>query len=116
MSKTKRIQQSEALPKDIEEARIFRQGNKLVYVNADGTYTSVNTYNEEFDLEKGVAILLLKAHNIGGSTFKKICDKVEVQGGYEDGFDEDEFDESLKELHDLFFSTDNNVFNLLIGE
>lgn len=79
----------------VDALKVFKQGDKVVVVNTDGFYGSSRPNNEDFDLEKGIMVALLKHFGVQHKDIKKLVAKTQMQEAVEKTNHKDE-DEILE--------------------
>lgn len=67
----------------VDALKVFKQGDKVVVVNTDGFYGSSRPNNEDFDLEKGIMVALLKHFGVQHKDIKKLVAKTQIQDAVE---------------------------------
>lgn len=67
----------------VDALKVFKQGDKVVVVNTDGFYGSSRPNNEDFDLEKGIMVALLKHFGVQHKDIKKLVAKTQMQEAVE---------------------------------
>lgn len=81
----------------VDALKVFKQGDKVVVVNTDGFYGSSRPNNEDFDLEKGIMVALLKHFGVQHKDIKKLVAKTQMQEAVEKTNHKDE-DEMLERV------------------
>lgn len=89
----------------VDTLKVFKQGDKVVVVNTNGFYGSSRPNNEDFDLEKGIMVALLKHFGVQHKDIKKLVAKTQIQDAVEktNHKDEDEILEIV--LKAIFFES-----------
>ena len=67
----------------VDTLKVFKQGDKVVVVNTNGFYGSSRPNNEDFDLEKGIMVALLKHFGVQHKDIKKLVAKTQIQDAVE---------------------------------
>lgn len=93
----------------VDTLKVFKQGDKIVVVNKEGIYGSSRPNNEDFDLEKGIMVALLKHFGVQHKDIKKLVAKTQMQDAVEkiNHRDEDEILESVLKAIFLEFPLKN---------